>query len=168
MRWAYLSPYYDIDVYRLLPGPVAPAVVAMGAGWHGPEGTWSTGRWMDDDGEVFVHDLGTSDDEVTVTFTASAFGEDRELAISDGSNEIARFNVSATASQEFRFVAPVGRALTFRSSPTADPVVKYDPTSADPRSLSIRVSGWGVHEATEALSSIDGLVAASTTARSSK
>ena len=168
MRWAYLSPYYDVDVYRVLPGPVAPAVVAMGAGWHGPEGGWSTGRWMEVDGEVFVHDLGASDDEVTVTFTASSFGEDRELAISDGSNEIARFNLSATASQEFRFVAPVGRALTFRSSPTADPVVKYDPTSADPRSLSIRVSGWGVDEATEALSSIDGLVAASTTARSNK
>jgi hypothetical protein len=48
-----------------------------------------------------------------VTCTASSFG--------------ARFKISATESQEFRYVAPVARALTFRSSPTANPVVKYDP-----------------------------------------
>ena len=144
MRWAYLSPYYNVDVYHVLPGPVAPAVVTLGSGWHGPEGTWSTSRWMEDDGEVFVHDLGTADDELTVMFNASSFAVDRELAILDGSNEIARFHVSATEAQEFEFRAPVGRPLTFRSSPTAVPVVKYDPTSADPRSLSMRVSGWGV------------------------
>ena len=103
-----------------------------------------------------------------MTFAASSFGVDRELTISDGSDEIARFNLSTTESHEFQFVAPVGRALTFRSSPTADPVVKYDPASADPRSLSIRVSGWGVDKDEPAVSSANGLMGGSHGARSNE
>jgi len=146
MRWAYLGPYYDVDLYRVLPGPVAPAVVTLGDGWFGPEGNWSTSRWMGDDGEVFVRDVGAPDDEVEVSFMAAAFATDRELVVLDGTNEIARFHVPASEPREFQFVAPVGHALTFRSSPPADPVVKYNPASADPRSISITVSGWDVRD----------------------
>ena len=69
-RWAYLSHFYDTDVFRIDPGPTASAVVALGKGWGRFERSgWSGSRWMEQDSQLTAVGISRESGTVQVSFS---------------------------------------------------------------------------------------------------
>ncbi len=72
-RWAYLSRYYDVDVYRVDPGVGALAGPALGDGWFGFDNDgWGGHRWMSSHAQFTAVPFTQKQGNVTVSFHASA------------------------------------------------------------------------------------------------
>ncbi len=143
-RWAYLARYYDVDIYAIDPGPVAPAVVALGEGWWGFEARGSAGsRWMDTDAQLTAVGLTQQKGLVSISFTATAFARTRTIEVHDGATVLATLEISVDGTP-VTFDAPVGHLLTLHPIEPADVISSVDPANPDDRRVSISVYGFSV------------------------
>ena len=142
LKYEYLRPFYNVDVYRVGPGPEAELAMSVGDGFYAPETYgWMSYRWMRTQGRLVVRRLAGSQREATVSFSASgAFDVSRDLKVTQDGQTL--WAGAVTAATEVRFRAAVERPIDLRLTPGAEPVRKREPTSSDPRSLGIQV--WGL------------------------
>jgi hypothetical protein len=138
-RWAYLSPTYDVDVYRLRPGPVAAAAIAVGPGFHGPEGdgAGTSSRWMEQDGRLTVVGFDRGVRSATIAFdVSSAGGSPRTLRLTQGGAVL--FSETVSEARRVEVQVRVGVPVILHATP--GPVRP----AADERRLSVIVSGLDV------------------------
>lgn len=142
-RWAYLSRYYDIDVYRVDPGVGALAGPALGDGWFGFDNDgWGGHRWMSSHAEFTAIPFRQKQGNVTVSFQASAFAKSRNLSVRRGGRTIATFVVPVEG-RTVTFEAPVGVTLDLRADPGPRPS-DVVPGSTDTRPLTVAVSNVSI------------------------
>ncbi len=143
-RWAYLSHFYDTDVFRIDPGPTAAAVVALGRGWGRFERSgWSGSRWMEQNSELTAVGISRESGMVQVSFAVSSFLRDRHLVVMDGSSILSTFVVPVEGTT-VQFDAPINKTLTLKSVEPPSIVSDVVPGSSDDRSLTFSVSGLDV------------------------
>jgi hypothetical protein len=137
-RWAYLAPAYEVDVYRLQPGPIATSAIAVGAGFYDPEGApiGVSSRWMRQQGELTPVRLGGRGERVRIAFLmGSVSNRRRNVVIEQSGATVWSGDVSSPTTVQFD--AAVGRKITFRAYPGPEHV-------PDGRELSVTVSGIDV------------------------
>ncbi len=144
-RWAYLSPFYDTDVFKIKPGPTASTVIALGKGWGKFERRgWSGSRWMEQGAQLTAVGLNQASGTVSVSFSAHSLARERHLEIMDGTTKLGTVVVPVEGTT-VRFNAPVNRTLTLRSVEPPSVVSEVIPGSNDNRSLTISVFGLDVN-----------------------
>jgi hypothetical protein len=138
-RWAYLAPMYNVDVYRVLPGPVADVGVAIASGFSYMDiRGWDTARWMVGTGVLDVAPLAAGLREADVSFTVAAFGGPRTLVVRQGGEVLWTGRVETATKVDFR--AAVRRPITLSTEPGPVRIQEVVPGSGDPRSVSLYVS----------------------------
>jgi hypothetical protein len=137
-RWQYLIPDYDLDVYRLRPGPLARAGVGEASGFYAPEslGGWKSFTWMRGTARMQPVAFEDSVQRVQISFfAASAFSQPRQLVVTQGGQELWRGTVEQDTAVSF--VAAPGHDVELRTTPGDELVGTHDPTSTDPRSIAL-------------------------------
>lgn len=140
-RTRSLAAWYDMDVYRLAPGPIARVAALPTRGWTVPETQgWSTQRWVQDQAELDVVRLGGDARFAQVTLTMASFGEPRTVAITQGGRELLAARVEASGPSTFTVRATVGEPLVLTPSPGPKVIKDLLPGSTDPRRVSVIVT----------------------------
>lgn len=140
-RWAYLAPYYDVEVLRVRPGAAAEVVAGIGEGFYMPEPRgWRTFTWAATTAEIELRALSqTAPEAARVGFTLhSAFGDRRVITVSTDGRRLWQ-GVVGPEPVAVSFLAPVGQRLEIRSDIAAESV--FDRTgSSDPRAIAFGIT----------------------------
>jgi len=139
-RYAYLTPFFDVDVYRVGPGPMADVAVALNDGFYSPERLeWRSFQWMESTGHIEVRRLAGTAARATVSFDVSpAFRTPRRLVARQHGRVVWDGMVASEAA--VRFVADVEEPIELTTEPGAVVVRDHDPGSADIRPISLMVT----------------------------
>jgi hypothetical protein len=143
----FLAAYYDADVYRLRPGPVARLVIAHGEGLHAPEQVaWNSFTWMQARGQMSVVALEPGVGAGRVSFRAGSAGRTpRTLRVEQGGREL--WSGTVTDRTLVEFTAAVEQPVTMTASPGAITPQSFDPASPDNRLLAVSIAELSVQPA---------------------
>jgi hypothetical protein len=146
-RLFYLNDFYDIDVYRVMPGRVARFAIAQDAGFYLPEPNgWSSSMWMDGTATIHVVGLGSNSGSAAVSFrAAAAFGEVRQLVVEQNGHTL--FDGTIKDATLVRFVARPDAPITIRTSPGGEVIHDRLPNLPDPRRVAVSVQALVVEPA---------------------
>lgn len=143
----FLADYYDADVYRLRPGPVARAVVAQEKGLHAPEAVaWNSFTWMQTTGRIRVVPLAPGVSAGKVSFQAASAGRTpRTLRVVQDGREL--WSGTVTERTLVEFTASAEAPITMTASPGAITPRSVDPSSPDDRLLAVSIAELAVQPA---------------------
>ena len=141
---AYLAPWYDIDIYRIRPGPIADFVAIPAEGFDLPElAGWHSRNWMTSmSANIDVISLDPQTDHVRLSFDLTSFAIERFVRVSQAGRTLWEGNVG-TGPSPISILASPGQIL-IETDTDVIPVREIDPTSGDPRALSVLLSNISV------------------------
>ena len=95
------------------------------------------------DGQITAVGLTQKTGAVTVSFFASAFKFSRQIEVIDDGLIIAKITIPVDGTT-VRFMAPIGRILTIHPTEPPSKISDLVADTTDPRTVSIKVSGFDV------------------------